>query len=235
MAGAGYDEHDLNLLSAFVEDRLNEAERQRVIEHLASCSACRSTLAAYTRATRSADDESAAAARAWSSRPRVWLPIAATVVLATAAIVGGLRLRDADLSRQAVSTEDAQQAPPPAPSNPQAPPARGAPDAGLRRGQPATAGPAERTPGLSEDPLRRAGRRTIGGKTFQLVAGEWVDEAYDPLDALPEVEVRTDGERTALLDRLPDLRPFASLGSRVIVVHGGTVYKLGPDSLPDLR
>ena len=54
---------------------------------------------------------------------------------------------------------------------------------------------------------------------------------YDPLAGFPEVEVRSAGERAALLQRIPVLGQFAALGPRVIVVHDGTVYKFGPDPL----
>ena len=40
-------------------------------------------------------------------------------------------------------------------------------------------------------------QRMIGGKTFRLIASEWIDDAYDPLKALPEVDVRSDAHRAA--------------------------------------
>ena len=58
-----------------------------------------------------------------------------------------------------------------------------------------------------------------------MIAGEWVDVDYDRLTGLPEVEVTTDSDRHALLARLPALEPYAALGSRVTVVHAGTVYR----------
>ena len=78
----------------------------------------------------------------------------------------------------------------------------------------------------------RGAERRVGDKRFRLVAGEWIDAAYDPMDPRPVVAVTTPAERTALLERLPALRPFADLGERVIVVHGGSVYKFGRPESP---
>jgi hypothetical protein len=58
-----------------------------------------------------------------------------------------------------------------------------------------------------------------------MVAGEWIDADYDRLTGLPEVEVTADSDRRALLARIPALVPYAALGSRVTVVHAGTVYR----------
>jgi hypothetical protein len=69
--------HDLDCLAALVEGRLGEQERQRVMAHLADCAACRRTFARVSR-------ELAAKPRLPKFRP--WLPIAASVLLAT---VGG--------------------------------------------------------------------------------------------------------------------------------------------------
>ena len=74
-------------------------------------------------------------------------------------------------------------------------------------------------------------RRTVGDKTFRFVASEWIDDTYDPLRGLPEVEIRSEAHRAAMLDEIPELRPFAALGARVIVVYGGTAYKFGGDPL----
>ena len=78
----------------------------------------------------------------------------------------------------------------------------------------------------------RGAERRVGDKRFRLVAGEWIDAAYDPMDARPVVAVTTPAERAVLLERLPALRPFADLGERVIVVHGGSVYKFGRTESP---
>jgi hypothetical protein len=64
----------------------------------------------------------------------------------------------------------------------------------------------------------------LGGKTFRLVAGEWVDSDYDPLSLLP-VETVSASTRASLLDRMPELKPYAALGPNVLVVHRGVVYR----------
>lgn len=76
--------HDLDALAAFAEGRLDGADRQRVMAHLAECSECRRTLAGLgqaladgTLATGPAIDGRASAWR----RPRVWMPIAASVLV----------------------------------------------------------------------------------------------------------------------------------------------------------
>ena len=63
MAG---DPHDLNLIAAFVEDRLDETERQRFVAHLAGCADCRATLAAYARAAVPAEPAPAVASNSRS-------------------------------------------------------------------------------------------------------------------------------------------------------------------------
>jgi hypothetical protein len=79
--------HDLDLLAAFAEGRLDEPDRQRVIGHVAECVECRRTLAHLGRALaegslqRPASPTVAAGIR-WSN-PRVWLPIAASVLVGT--------------------------------------------------------------------------------------------------------------------------------------------------------
>ena len=68
----------------------------------------------------------------------------------------------------------------------------------------------------------------INGKTFRLVAGEWIDSAYDPLAALPVQEITGSEARTALLARLPVLSQYAAIGPRVTVAHDGIVYQFRP-------
>lgn len=63
------------------------------------------------------------------------------------------------------------------------------------------------------------------GTTFDLVAGEWIDRAFDPMAALPEVTVRSD-ERAKIFSDQPALTPFGALGSRFTVVYQGTVYRV---------
>jgi hypothetical protein len=219
-------DHDLNLLAAYMEDRLDPSERARFVSHLASCNECRSTLAVYARGARSAPELfDAGNGPAWFRQTRVWLPAAATVLLTTA-IVGGLRIaRPPEAAPPAASSS----APAPRSGAAASPPASAGSDrsAAFRSGTPAIPAPS-----ATEDLLRRrSGERLVAGKTLRLVAGEWIDVAYDPLAALPEVDVRTPADRKALLDRLPALRPFAVLGPRVVVVHEGTVYRFGTDPL----
>ena len=220
-------EHDLNLMAAYVENRLDANERNRMVEHLAGCVQCRSTLATYSRISATMSEASPRrVGQEWLRRPGFWLPIAATVALTTVAVVSVLQLRKVDqtapvtgaISSAASPAASADRNPPPEP--PTAP-------AGARSGK-ATM---RSNPGQDDLSRRRGAERVVDGKTFRLVAGEWVDQAYDPLAALPEVAVRTADQKTALTQRIPALRAFAALGSRVIVVYNGTVYKFGTDPL----
>ena len=186
--------HDLNLLAAYVEGRLPADERARVVAHLASCDECRSVLAGYARA--SAGDSAAgspANGSAWFRQARMLVPLAATVVLTTVIIIGlrsGGGPQPAPTAVPADTTVpvdwEAQRAPQPPP--------------GIRSGTQPPAG--------TNFTRRRDGRRVVDGKTFRLVAGEWIDEAYDPLAALREVEARSPEQRDTLLQRIPALRPF---------------------------
>ena len=72
---------------------------------------------------------------------------------------------------------------------------------------------------------RSAAERSLGGKTFRLVAGEWVDTTYDPFALLPVEIVRTAQERNRAVEKVPALRPYTALGPRVTVVLNGVVYK----------
>ncbi|HEY4645265.1 MAG TPA: zf-HC2 domain-containing protein [Steroidobacteraceae bacterium] len=79
--------HDLDLLAAFAEGRLDEPDRQRVITHVAECVECRRTLAHLGRAIADgslprAAKRPAAPGIQWSNA-RVWLPIAASVLVGT--------------------------------------------------------------------------------------------------------------------------------------------------------
>jgi hypothetical protein len=210
--------HDLNLLAAFTEGRLGEEDRGRVTRHLAECLECRQILATLGRALPAEMSTTARSARAsFLSRPTVWLGLAATLVIATGSVLylaGPLR-----------STTPASQ---PAPSTPasrppveQSPPAPQAPP----HSQPAASPPASDSPdrGLQ---IRRSGERRVDGKTFRLVAGEWIDSSYDQLASLTVVEARTADERAALLNRIPALKRYAGLGNRVTVVFDNVVYVL---------
>jgi hypothetical protein len=79
--------HDLDLLAAFAEGRLDEPDRQRVIGHVADCVECRRTLAQLGRALaegglQNPERRLTTAGIRWSS-VRVWLPIAASVLIGT--------------------------------------------------------------------------------------------------------------------------------------------------------
>jgi anti-sigma factor RsiW len=176
------DAHDLNLLAAHVEDRLDDEERARLTTHLAGCAECRETLALLARAGAEARLLPPIRGRFGRLPRRVWLPLAASLFVA-AALVGPLYLRL----------------------------------------------PQEGPPPLDERLLlKRGGERQAAGKTFRLVAGEWIDAAFDPGQALPTVVVSGADERASLLSRRPGLAPYAALGERVLVVFEGTVYRFTP-------
>jgi hypothetical protein len=214
--------HDLNLVAAFVEDRLDDTERQQFVAHLAGCAECRATLAAYARAAGSAQPAHAVAAVTPSSW-RGWMPIAATLAIVT---IGGLV---AVVNRDTSAPPPAVDSNPPRPQPPPVEPPGAAPaptPAGAGRG-PASA-PSEPASPPATPPLRRGSDRVVGGKTFTLVAGDWIDRGYDRLALLPVVDAPTPSDRETLLTRIPALKPFASIGPRVLVVHEGTVYRFGP-------
>jgi hypothetical protein len=213
--------HNLNVLAALVENRLDATERTRVVAHLAACEDCRATLSAYIKVAGPVAPRHTTAAS--EQRPKravpVWLPIAATLLLTVAAAVISLQLRpNAPAPQPGVPTPSTIPQPvAPTPADPPAvPPAR----------PPAAEVPQRGGSDTPESPLRlRSGQRKVGDKTFRLIAGEWVDRAYDPLGGLPVVEATTPQSRAALIERVPALKPFFLLGDRVTVVHDGTVYR----------
>jgi len=73
--------------------------------------------------------------------------------------------------------------------------------------------------------VRRAAGRIVQGKTFRLEDGVWIDRASDDAGRLPTIVVQGAEARAELLARQPELAEFADLGSRVVVVHGGTLYR----------
>jgi hypothetical protein len=222
--------HDLNLLAAFAEDRLDPDERRRVTEHLAACLECRGTLAALAHGVPTTSATVGRRGGSLLRRPQVWRPVAASVVVATGVAVRLLTVRpttppDATGSGAVPSTATAPANPnPPAASTAPAPAVPRAPSTGVQGPAPSVA--------TSTDDLRarRGAERTIAGKTFHLVAGEWIDAGYDRVGDLPVVEVRTPEERTALLRRLPRLAPYAALGTRVTVVFDDVVYRFDAPS-----
>lgn len=214
----GAEDHDTNLLAAYLEGQLSEDERSRVVSHLARCRQCRETLAMYAQGTADGQRAPTVSGRSpirWKDL-RVWLPIAAVIAVSTGAAISVLRLTErADrgaANTQAPVSDTPRETPPPAP----------VPSPEPREAVPA---PDETRADAGLD-ARRSGERRVGAKTFRLVAGEWVDTQYDPLDLLPMVEAASAGERAALYERVPALRRYAGIGNRVLVVHEGSVYRI---------
>jgi anti-sigma factor RsiW len=215
-------EHDPNLIAAYFEGRLQGGEKDRFTEHLAACAECRATLALMAREAEALGTVGPGSFGRGIVSPRVWLPVAATLVVAT--VVG---LRSGWLTPAPPAPSPAASLPAPAVVDPSTLPPRSSP--------PTLGTPPPPTPAVSgrmDDGLlvKRGGERRVAGKTFRLVAGEWRDAAFDPLAGLPVVDVHGARERSALLSRLPALGPYAGLGPRVAVVHEGTVYRFRPPS-----
>ena len=204
--------HDINLLAAHLEDRLDEQEKKGLLEHLAVCPECRATLAMLAREAdllpRPVGVGPASRVSRWPLPVRVWLPLAATLVVAVAALTRLGGWAPPDEGHMAVPSPKANASP--------TPPASSAP-AGDRGARPREA----------RVPILRGAERKVAGKTFRLVFGEWIDTEFDPAAALPSVDVKTSEESSALLARIPALAPYAALGERVLVVHQGTVYRFG--------
>jgi hypothetical protein len=68
----------------------------------------------------------------------------------------------------------------------------------------------------------------VAGKSFRLVAGEWVDESYDRYALLPERAIGSAEERARVIAEVPALQPYIPLG-RVTVVHDGRVYRFSAE------
>jgi len=69
--------------------------------------------------------------------------------------------------------------------------------------------------------------RTVGGKTFYLREGVWIDAEFKPDARLPETSVRfSSDDYFALLKNKPRLADFFALGERVVVVFEGRVYRV---------
>ena len=149
----------------------------------------------------------------------VWLALAATVILATFAvrrldgpIAGGGEERPASVVRGGALAS-------PTPLSPRSTVVEASPRARAPVGDPM----------LDPDTLvKRGAVRRAGGKTFRLVAGEWVDTGFDSTASLPTMLIQGPDERAAVVQRLPALRPYAALGDRVVVVFEGTVYRFTP-------
>jgi hypothetical protein len=76
--------------------------------------------------------------------------------------------------------------------------------------------------------VRRGAERIVNGKNFRLESDTWVDSAFDPEGNVPVILVRGAEERMLLTAQNPELAEFADLGSRVIVVWKGMVYRFEP-------
>ena len=191
-------EHDLNRLAAFVEQRLDPAERASVVEHLATCVECREVVAGLTR---EGIGETRTGLRA--VRAAVWLPIAASIVL----VIGA-----GWFARGRLLAPDTPVVPAPTPSIP----------------GPATGNPPPNVPlpvPPPPDVKRSASDREVAGRRFKLEAGTWIDTGYDQFALLPVVDVKTVADRDSLLAKLPALKLFLDLGPSVTVVYQGTVYR----------
>jgi hypothetical protein len=175
-------QHDPGLLAALAEGRLEGEERARVVAHVADCLECRRTLAALGSAmadgTLPQATRLAVPARARWARPQVWLPIAASVLIASFAWFQYAGVRES------ANGEDLL--------------------------------------------VKRSAGRAVAGKTFRMTGGEWIDTSFDLSTALPTVIVRGGEERSVLLQRIPELAPYAELGDRVTVVWQDTVYRFEP-------
>jgi Putative zinc-finger len=95
---------------------------------------------------------------------------------------------------------------------------------------PPAAAPQPAPAGAPDDTTRSASVRHLGGKTFRLVAGEWIDTAYDPAALLPVVALNSPEDLKSALAAEPALQPFLALGPRFTVVVQGTVYRRGTGS-----
>lgn len=203
---------DFDALGALLDGSLEPEERARVEEHLSQCRECRATVALFARA------------RAVPRRPAravPWLAAAAGILLATAV---GVRI-----------ASKASSSPPP-----ESPPAEGPPATSGSHPPAATESipspePAAVAPSVAPAPeerleVRRSGHKKVGEKTFQLIAGEWVDRDYDPDGDLETVTVVGADRRRELLSRVPALARFAAVGDRVVVVWEGKAYRFAPAS-----
>jgi hypothetical protein len=209
---------DLNAIAAFIDRRLSEADRAGVVRHLVGCAECRALVAAYARGQMPVDvqgQDSAGPGSRSLFRPGLWLPIAATLALATTAAL---------IVSRADRTSIAPPASPPIAPQPSQPPVDTAPQPSSP--PPSSAIPPPADPGSLA--TRRGAAQQVNGKTFRLVAGEWIDSTYDPLALLPVREIAGPEARAALLARVPPLAQYAALGPRVTVAHDGIVYQFRP-------
>jgi hypothetical protein len=201
-------EPDLNALAALAEQRLPQAERDALLEHAAGCRACREILAALTRASGG----ERTTAQAWS-RPRFWMPVAATLAIAAVGTVMLTRQDRAPAGHEA-SRSSSTSTPAPTAAAPSAAAPLPAP--------PEAPGPTEQPESLER---RRGATRNVSGKVFRLEAGTWVDSTYDETAGLPVVDITSRAQERDVVSRLPSLKPYVALGPHVVVVWRGTVYR----------
>lgn len=202
LAHGADEEPNIGALSALVDGGLEADERRAVIAHLAGCRRCREIVAALAR-PRSRSASVLPAGR------RAAMALAASVSIAAAAGVTYWSMRQAAPSGTIPAASPADTRPAPDTVSPVPPP-------------PASVPVPTRPAPVPVDRPRAAGDRTIAGKQFHLVAGEWIDAAYRTADFLPTVAVADRAE----VARNPALAPFAALGSRFTVVVDGTVYRV---------
>ncbi len=89
--------------------------------------------------------------------------------------------------------------------------------------------PAAEPAGFDERLLpMRAGGQVVNGKTFRLQEGVWMDDAATSAGGASTVVVQGRQARDELLARVPELRAYAEVGDRVVVVHDGTIYRFLP-------
>lgn len=71
--------------------------------------------------------------------------------------------------------------------------------------------------------------RRVGGKTFYLDNGVWVDSEFKADSRLPETALRFASEEYfALLKQIPKLGSYFALGEKVVVVFEGRIYRVNP-------
>lgn len=69
--------------------------------------------------------------------------------------------------------------------------------------------------------------KTVGGKTFTLKDGAWIDTEYKPDLRLPRVDVKFGSEEFFdLLSKKPELAEFFSLGRKLTLIFEGKIYQV---------
>ena len=224
---------DLNALAAFIDQRLSEAERAAVITHLAGCVECRAIVAAHARGlgpTPVQADQPGGRRSRWALAAGWLAPDRGNPGARDHRRAGGVAHRRGAPAPTGGAPTASEPATQPATGTPV--PATGtpvpvAPEAQNPVRLPPPAPTVTVPPGRPDDPLatRRNAVRVVNGKTFRLVAGEWIDAAYDPPALLPVRDLAGPDARTDVLTRIPALAQYAALGANVTVVHEGVVYR----------